>query len=205
MTDNIKTKKGDGDAMFGMSPIMRYMTLSDVVIFGSQQLLSPIFALFIIDRIEGADAAVAGVAAAIFLLSSSLAQIPVATIIDKIKGEKDDFWFMFIATLVNSLVPLLYLIIDLPFELYLVQFCLGLSAAVLYPSYMAIYTRHMNPKKAGTVWGVRFTLMDLTCAGMASIGGIIAISFGFNTLIILLSGLSFIGTILLLPIRRSLR
>lgn len=108
---------------------------------------------------------------------------------------------MFIFTIIIAFIPLLYLIITTPFQLYIVQFILGLFTAFTFPTYMAIFTRHIDKEKEGTEWGIYFTLTDLTSAALAAVGGYIATTQGFPVLIIAVVVVSFIGAMLLWPIK----
>jgi len=188
-----------------INPVIRFLIVSDTVLIGAAGLLGPIFALFIEDFVVGGDEAVAGMAAGIYLFSRSILQIPIAHIIDKIRGEKDDFWLMFIFTLLIAIIPLLYLAVKTPGQLYLVQFILGFFTAFTFPAYMAIFTRHIDKNKEGTEWGLYFTLTDVAGATFAMIGGYVAISVGFPTLIMAVVGLSILGALLLWPIKPYIR
>lgn len=191
--------------LLNINPIVRFLIISDIVIVGASGLLGPIFALFISNFIIGGNEAVAGVAAAIYLVTKSVFQIPAAAIIDKIRGEKDDFYSMFIFTLIMSLLPLAYLYIRTPLMLYLIQFLLGLFTAFTFPSYMAIFTRHIDKHKEGTEWGVYFTLTDLISAALAGIGGYIALTLGFHVLIVIMCALSVLGSLALWPVKSYLK
>lgn len=184
-----------------INPVVRFLIISDTIIIGAAGLLGPIFALFIEDFIQGGNAAVAGLSASIFLFTKSVFQVPIAHFIDRVRGEKDDFWLMFICTILTSVIPLLYLVIHTPLQIYLVQFILGLFTAFTFPTYMAIFTRHIDKEKEGTEWGVYFTLTDLTSAALAAIGGYLATTQGFPTLIIAVVVVSLIGSLMLWPIR----
>lgn len=188
-----------------INPVIRFLIISDTVIIGAAGLLGPIFALFIEDFIQGGNEAVAGLAAGIYLFTKSVMQVPIAHFIDKIRGEKDDFWLMFICTVLIALVPLLYLVIHTPLQLYLVQFILGLFTAFTFPTYMAIFTRHIDKKKEGTEWGVYFTLTDLTSATLAAVGGYLAATQGFYALIIGVVFVSLIGSLMLWPIKSYIK
>lgn len=188
-----------------MNPVIRFLIISDTVLVGSAGLLGPIFALFIEDFIVGGNAAVAGIAASIYLFTKSILQIPVAHFIDRVRGEKDDFWLMFIFTVLIAFVPLLYLVIHTPFQLYLVQFCLGLFTSFTFPTYMALFSRHLDKAKEGTEWGIYFTLIDIMGASFAAIGGYIATNQGFHILIGMVVAIAFMGSLLLWPIRRYIR
>lgn len=184
-----------------MNPVIRLLILSDTVVIGAAGLLGPIFAIFIEDFIQGGNEAVAGLAAGIFLFTKSVFQIPIAHFIDKVRGEKDDFWLMFFCQMLISLIPLLYLVIHTPLQLYLIQFVLGLFTAFTFPTYMAIFTRHIDKEKEGTEWGVYFTLTDLTSAALAAVGGFLATMWGFPSLITAVVIVSIIGSLLLWPIK----
>ena len=71
-----------------INPVVRFLIISDTVLMGATGLLGPIFALFITDFIKGGNEAVAGLAAGIYLFTKSVLQIPIANLIDKIRGEK---------------------------------------------------------------------------------------------------------------------
>src|SRR3989344_7725645 len=184
-----------------INPVIRLLIISDTILMGATGLLGPIFALFVEDFIQGGDAAVAGLAAGIYLFTKSVLQIPIAHFIDRIRGEKDDFWIMLIFTILIAFIPLLYLVISTPLHLYIVQFILGLFTAFTFPTYMAIFTRHIDKKREGTEWGVYFTLTDITSAALAIIGGYVATVQGFPTLIVVVVVISFIGSLLLWPIK----
>lgn len=184
-----------------INPVIRLLIISDTVIIGAAGLLGPIFALFIEDFIKGGNPAVAGLAAGVYLFTKSVFQVPIAHFIDKIRGEKDDFWLMFIFTILISFIPLLYLVINTPLQLYLIQFVLGFFSAFTFPTFMAIFTRHIDKEKEGTAWGVYFTLTGLTSAAFAAIGGYIATTQGFPVLIVAVVVVSLIGSMLLWPIK----
>ena len=200
-----KQKKESYFTLKNINPVVRFLTISDIMILSGFGLISPIFAVFIVDIIKGGTLEVVGIASAVYLLTRSLIQIPAATMIDKIKGEKDDYWALQIGSLVFSFVPLFYLFISTPMELYFVQFFYGLASAFTYPAWLAIFTRHIDREHEGVEWGVYQTLVDLGGAGTATLGGFLAYKFGFNLLFVLVSLVSFVGSFFLIGIYRKMR
>ncbi len=188
-----------------MNTVVRFMIMSDVIWIGAWGFLGPIFSLFIVDYIQGGDAKVAGIAATIYLLTKSVFQIPFASIIDRIRGEKDDFWILFIGSILAATTPILYLFIHTPMQLYFVQFVYGLTVAATFPSFMAIISRHMDRDKECSEWGTYFTLTDFSSAIAASIGGVMAASSGFHSLIMIVVVISVVGNLFLIPIRPYMR
>lgn len=187
--------------LLNMNPVVRFMILADVVWRGATGFLAPIFAIFIVDQIQGGDAAVVGIAATIYLFAKSFFQIPFASIIDRIHGEIDDYWFLLVGSFLSALIPLLYIYIHTPSQLYIIQCIYGIANAAMFPAWSAIFTRHMDPNKIGSEWGAYFTLTDLGAAGAAAIGGMIAITVGFKGLIITSVIVNLISCLFFLPIR----
>lgn len=191
--------------LLDMSSVVRFLTLSDLIWMSGAGLLGPIFAIFIVDYIQGGDAVVAGIAASIYLFTKSILQIPAASIVDKIRGEKDDFWVMFVGSILGALLPLMYLIIQTPMQLYFVQFVFGAVIAFTFPSFMAVFTRHIDKHKEGREWGIYFTLTDFGAAFTASIGGVLAQNYGFSALILISVAVSLLGVSFIWWIRPYMR
>lgn len=187
------------------NPVIRYLILGDILFYGAAGLLAPIFAIFIVGSIEGGTPEVVGIATGIYLLTRSLGQIPAARLIDRICGDRDDFWFMFWGLVVASLVPLAYLVISTPLELYITQFVLGAALAFNWPSFYGLFTKYIPENKEATAWSIYQTFVDLGAGLAAAIGGALATIVGFPAVIIGVSVVGFVGALLLLPIRSRLR
>lgn len=184
-----------------INPVIRFMILSDFIWLSAMGLLTPIFAVFIIeDAIPGATAATVGIAVSIYLITKSIVQIFAASIVDWIRGEKDDFWILFLFSLAGAALPLAYLFMKTPAHLYTIQFFYGLCLAFTFPTFMAIFSRHLDHAKEGTEWGIYFTLNDLGGAFTAFVGGVIATLIGFDTLIIVSVAVSLAGVSVMYPI-----
>ncbi len=188
-----------------VNPVIRFLILADIVTYGAVGLLGPIFAVFVTDFIQGGTLEVAGIAAAVYLLTKSLTQIPAAAIIDRICGDKDDYWFLVGGMITVNLIPLLYLLVNNPLELYATQFLLGIATAFTFPSFMALFTRYVDQEHAGTTWGIYYTLVDISQAATAAMGGVLAATLGFEKVIYLVTSLGILSTLFYIPIAPALR
>lgn len=175
--------------------IIRTLVLGDVLFFSAFGLVSPIFAVFVTDQVKGATVATVGFAATINLLIRAALQLPIARYIDSHKGEKDDFFLMVIGSLLVSVTPFLYLLVKTPFELYLAQAVYGVGGGFSNPGWYAIFTRHIDKNKEGTEWSLENVGVALAAAGAAAIGGVVAQSFGFNSLFVGVGVLALIGLV----------
>lgn len=188
-----------------VNPVIRILTISDIMVIGGYGLIAPIFAVFMTDNIIGGSVEVAGIGSSIFIIAQSIFQIPIAAVVDKIRGERDDFWALLIGSVAFSIIPLFYMIISTPMQLYLVQFFYGLATAATLPSWYAIFTRHLDKDHTGLEWGVYRTLTDSAGAGAAFIGGLVAYRYGFNPLFLMVALTSFVGTMFLLGVYKKMR
>jgi MFS family permease len=172
-----------------------------MLVVGALGMFSPLYALFVENRIIGANELTIGLSISIYLVARSVLQIPIAVLIDRIKGELDDYYFLIIFSVMVGIVHLGFLGVTEIWQLFTIQLLLGVFTAITYPSYMAIFTRHVDKSMEGTEWGVYYTVNDLGGAALAAIGGFIASIYGFNNLIIVVSIIAIIGALLLIPIR----
>lgn len=201
----IQKKEAQAPLSFdGVNRVIKVLIYSDILITGGFGLIAPIFAIFILNNIYGATLEVIGVATAIYLITRSLTQLVVSEMIEKIKGEKDDFYLEFIGTIMSSLIYLFFpLIITIP-QLYMAEVILGVSAAMTYPTWVAIFSRHTDKGDSSKEWGIHNTLMDIVLALAAVIGTAVVAKFGFQFLFLIIGTLGMVGSVVLLGMKNDL-
>ena len=188
----------------GINKIIKILVFSDFILMLGWGLVEPIFAIFIVNRIQGGDAKVAGIAAGIYWLLKSLIQVPVGNFLDKSKGEEDDYYFLIIGTFLASIVPLGYIFSFLPWHIYFLQIIHAIGAAMSLPAWCGIFTRHIDKEKEAQSWALDSSALGIGTGVAGILGGIGAKIFGFYFLFLGVSILGFISTILLICIKRDL-
>jgi len=193
-------------SLSGISPTVRFLTVGDAVLTAALGLFGPIFAVFIAERISTGNALeIIGIGTSIYLFTRSLGQIPLAYIIDKIPGERDDYYILLIGSCIFFIVPILYLFISEAWHLFVIQFMYGLGAALTYPTWNAIFTRHIDKGKEGIEWGMYQTSVDMAGAVAAPIGGFVASLYGFEAVMICASVFAAISIVFTFLTRKDLR
>lgn len=180
------------------------MILSDLIFWSGWGLLAPIFAIFVEKNIVGGNLIVIGTASGIYWILKSLLRIPIGIFLDLRKGEEDDFWFLFFGLILSSLVPFGYLIAKYPFHIYLLQVLQAFGMAMILSSWTAIFTRHIDKGKEATEWGIDATFTGLGIGISGILGGLIANTFGFKTVFILVGILGILSALLLLGILKTI-
>ncbi|MBI2410076.1 MFS transporter [Candidatus Kaiserbacteria bacterium] len=183
---------------FKINRIVKYFILSDLFFLGGWGFVDPIFSIFIVENIEGATLVTVGAVAAVYLGTKSLAQIPIAFLLDRLDGEKDDFYILVISLMMSGVVLFAFTAVQTIPMLFLVVFLKGLAFALYTPSWSAIFSRHLDYKRYAFDWTLDSTTIGLA-AGLASfVGGAIASAFGFEMVFIFGSVLSFVSVAVLL-------
>ncbi len=184
--------------------VIKVLIFSDFMIFAASNLLSPIFAIFIISRIPSAGLETVGLCAAIYFISKAVFELPVGRFIDKTRSEKDDLYTALLGTILTAAVYLAYIFINSTWQLYLSNIILGAGAALAYPGWYSIFTRHVDTDKKGVEWSLYDVMMGLGMSISAALGAFIADYYGFNVLFVLIFVFTVIGALLLLSIKNKI-
>jgi len=167
-----------------MNKVIKFLILSDVALISGIGFITPIFAIFLIERIKGGNVEIAGYAAAIYWLIISLTVVLFGYYLDKNHGEKDDFWFIIIGNILAALSITGYIFSFLPWHIYICQSIYALGMSMNIAAYAAVFTRHIDKGRESFDWSVRVCLVGLGTGITGAIGGIIANRFGFTILLI---------------------
>lgn len=185
--------------------VVEFLTISDIFMLSGWGLIAPILAIFITDQVPGGTIELVGLSTTVYFLTKSVVQIPVARFIDLKKGEWDDYWTMIIGSLLISLTAFIYIFVHTAGQVYLAQFIYGLGGALSYPSWLAIFTKHIDKKEEAFEWSVYYTATDIGAALTAGLGGFIAQDFGYKTLFFVVGVMSLVGTLFLAQIGNKMK
>lgn len=188
-----------------VNKIVKTMIYSDFLLISAGGLLSPIIAIYYTTQIEGGSIVVVGLATTIFWIVKSIVQVPVSWFIDWYDGESDDFFFMVFGSALASAIPLLYYFFARQvWHVYAIEALNGLANGLTLPTWMAVFTRHIDNGKEATEWMLHSNAVGIGFALCAAVGGALAEKYGFHLLFLLVSALMLAGTSILLIIRQQL-
>lgn len=196
----VKTRK-----RFDINAVVQFLTYSDILMMSGWGLVLPIISVFFSDQIVGGNVKFAGLASTVYFIIKSVVQIPVARMVDKHRGEKDDFWVMVAGSVLISLSAFLYMFATTKAHVYGIQVLYGIGGALSYPTWLAIFTRHVDKNKEGLEWSLYYTSVDVGSALTAGLGGLLAASFGYQFLFWLVGVSSIAGTMFLIGIREEMK
>lgn len=188
-----------------VNKVILTMVYADFLLISATGFLTPIAAVFITTQIVGATVATVGFATTVFWVVKSAFQIPVASYVDAKRGERDDYQLMVIGAVMMAVVPLLYYLFAREvWHVFALEVLNGIAYALHIPTWLAIFTRHIDKHKESSEWTLHSNAIGLGFAASAAIGGVLAERFGFRVLFLLVSAFMFLGTVVLLLVKDSM-
>lgn len=187
-----------------LNKIIKYLIYSDLVFYTGWGLISPIFAIFILNSIVGGTAFVVGLAAAIHLVIRSIVRIPFGMIVDSNKNHKRAYLFMVLGLFIAALVPLGYIFAKFPWHIYVLQGILGIMLAISTAGWTGIFTRHMDKGKESTEWGIDAVAVGLGPGIAGAVGGLAVTYYSFQLVFSVVGIFGVLGTLLLLFVRKDI-
>ncbi len=187
-----------------INKIIKFLIVGDIFLNSGWGLVGPIFAIYLLQDIQGGSAQVAGFATAIFWITKSIIQIPLARYLDRNHGEKDDFLFMIGGLFIAGLVPFGYLASSLPWHIYILQVIYAIGMAMAVPAWYAIFTRHIDKGNEAYEWSVYSTVLGFAFGISGALGGLIVGFVGFKVIYFIVGIFTITPSILLLFIKNDL-
>jgi len=185
-----------------INKVIRILVASDFVLYFAIGLFTPIFAIFITKQIEGGTIAVVGLATTMYWIARLITTVPLSKFMDKTDGEKDEFYFMVIGTLLTAVVFLSYTFASKVWHIYALQFTFGIINSMVVPAWRIVFTNHLDRDKTGYYWSVEDIGIGLAVAASAYVGALATEKFGFNIVLYVVAGLSVVSAMVLTFLRK---
>lgn len=188
-----------------LNRVIYILTAADILLVAAFGFIMPFFAIFITEQIPGAGVATVGFFTAIYWISKSVFQLPIAWFLDKTEGEFDELHALIFGYLLSSLVAFGYIFADQVWHIYTLATIIGFGDALGVPPFLAIFSRHLDRARANTQWTLHSVGVGLASAASGALAGILVQKFGFNSVFILGGVLSFVAALSLLFLKPYLR
>ncbi|MGV8172566.1 MAG: MFS transporter [Candidatus Woesearchaeota archaeon] len=185
-----------------MNKTLYLLWFSDVFILTGFGLTAPILAIFIKDHILGGTVLAAGIASAIYLTTKAIVQIPFSRYVD---SHENKVKWLHIGTFLIVTVPFQYIFAENIMSIYLAQITYGIGAGLAASAWLSLWSTHLDKHHEGFEWSLYSATVGLGTGLSAVVGGTIATYWGFNTAILIMGALAFIGFLVLLNLEKKIR
>jgi len=184
--------------------IIKYLILTDIAFWTGWGMITPVFAIFIVDRIIGGTALTVGIAIAIYYFLRASLVFPFASILDKYSGDKDDYLFLVAGNFISALVPFGYVFAVFPWHIYLLQVFYGIGIAMSLVGWRAIFTRNITKGKEASQWAVDDAALCFGTAVAGVVTGLIITQWGYVVAFSVAGSFAMISVVILLRLRKEI-
>ena len=168
---------------------------SDIFVITGFGLMAPILAIFIKENLVGGTIFAAGLSSALYLIVKSLVQLPFSRYVD---SHKDKIKWMVLGTILISIVPIIYILANHIYSIYLAQIIYGIGSGLAYPTWLGLWSTNLDKKHESFEWSLYSTFTGAGTALAAVVGATIAQFVGFTFTFIFVGIMSFAGAMILI-------
>lgn len=157
---------------FKFNKITEILTFSDSFLWGGYHMVSTIIAVYLAQKIDADPLKVISFGYAVYLLSRSLFQIPIAQYLDRKKGYADESIAIFISAIVISIGIFSYRFVNTDWHLYLIQLIIGLGVAINMPAWRKTFARYLDKGHEGVEYSIYDIINNISIAILIAAGGL---------------------------------
>lgn len=176
-----------------INSVIKQLIWADLALLSGWGLVEPVFAIFILEKIQGATIVTVGIAAAIYWLVKSVLQMPISLLLDKIQGEKDDYMVLVLGLVLSGLSAFSLVLVDQIWQLYLMKFIQAIGFALYIPSWYSIFSRHLDKEHRSFEFSLNSTTIGIAAGIMGLLSGIFVKLFGFTLIFVIASVFSLVA------------
>jgi len=173
--------------------LIKFFIISDLILLSGWGLIQPVFAIFITTSIVGATVVTVGIVAAIYWLTKAAFQLPIALLIDKKKGDKDDFAVLVSGLVLTGLSAFAFIFISQIWHLYLVQMVHAIGIAMYAPAWKSIFSHHLDKGHSAWDWSLDGAGWSLAAGITGLLSGYLVIWLGFPIIFAITGFLSLVA------------
>jgi len=159
-----------------MNRTVKLLMLSDIFVITGFGLIDPILAIFIKENLIGGTIFAAGFASTLFLITKCLVQLPFSRYVDK---HDDKIKWLIVGTSLIAAVPFIYVFATTITHIYIAQIFYGLASGLAFPTWLGLWSTHLDKKHESFEWSLYSTSVGLGTAATAAIGAYVAQMIGF--------------------------
>ena len=180
--------------------VIQNLTIADFFFWGGYGLISPLLSIFIVEQIPNTTIEIATIATSLSYLPRVF-EIPIGSIMDKIKGNTDELSFLSIGNLLAGISSIVLALSTDIIHIYIAQLLFGLGVAIQLPAWRILFTQFIDKGKEGKDWATTDTLTSASLTGSMFISGILAMQWSIRTVFVIAGILSIISSIFPIFIR----
>ncbi len=161
------------------------LLLSHAIFWLAADLINPFLSIFFVTDLKDVTLAEVGISSLIFYLAFGLSEPVVGYLADYIKGFKDEAFLIITGYVARGVLFIAFSMASNAWDLYMFHFFLGLFRALAGPAEKVLYAKFLQHKPSATLWGFDESLVNLSAALGAGLGGYLILQLGFRQMLVI--------------------
>jgi len=157
-----------------MNKVVLLLTLSDVFTWGPFFIISALSGIYLSKRLGAGTVEFVGVGTAIYFLTRAITQIPIGSITDKIKKDRDELIILIIGILLMGLPYIFYPLITKDYHYYILQFIFGLGVSLNLSNWRKLFAMNVDSGREGRQYGFYETIISICTVILSTTIGLVA-------------------------------
>jgi len=182
---------------FNFSKALYFFLLIEILFNASWSLIGPFFAIFVTTQIKDGSLILIAVASFLFWISKSLSAPLIGFLADRLKGIKDELFFMKLGIILNTLTILGYYFSSLSWHIIFLEIIHGIGSSLYYPPRISLLVYLLTEEKTSSYFGINDSLVGILIAFSILFGGLLINFLGFKKIFLLSAFICFIPFLIL--------
>lgn len=185
---------GRNPSHFQINPLVKAYIVSESLVWSAWNFVIPIFAVYIVNDIQGGDIETAAMGYSVYLVGRVIFELLCGKFLAKSKDSRKlgvaaaGLFFMTIGYII-------FIVSTTLLHVYIGYLFLGVGMGIAAPAKNSLFSMHLDKNKEATEWGIADGTQFMCMALAATLGGFIAGYFGFMTLFVMSAVVNTIGII----------
>lgn len=165
-------------------PVVKAYIISESLLWSGWNFVTPIFAVFVTQEIEGGTVAIAASSISVYLISRVIFELISGKYAAKSRDRKKIY--LTIAGIASiSIAYIGFATVNSLAGLFIFNAIAGMGLGISSPAKNALFSIHLDKNKEAAEWGVSDASVFICMALATTLGGLIAITYGFSVLFLL--------------------
>lgn len=185
---------GRNPSHFKVNSIVKAYIISDSLLWSAWNFVTPIFAIFVVNNINGGNIETASFSFSTYLIARVILELIAGKMLIQ-TSDKRKMRMAISGMLLMSMAYLGFAFTKEVFYIYFFYIIAGMGLGLASPAKNALFSIHLDKNKEAAEWGISDAI---TFAGMAltsALGGFIAKMFGFQVLFLLAFTINILATL----------
>jgi MFS family permease len=154
--------------------VVLLLTLADIFTWGPLFVISAFSGIYLSDKLGRNTIEFVGIGTGISYITRAIFQIPVGTLTDRIKKDKDEIIILAIGAFLTGLPFVFYPLITSTWHYFLLQFIFGIGISLNVVNWRKLFAVNVTKGTEGKEYAVYDTALSISTAILSVILGIIA-------------------------------